>query len=271
MLSIDFDDFHGSLDSSRSGVIYQSETYSNIIKKRKQLNEQIIAVKVNGIDNKIGYNRANMLAFNFYNNLVSIGNDIVSPIAKSALLFYKYKLVESFTKDGLLIHKIKVIPRHKIGPVFNGNIFIVDGLWQIYALDLYVKGKQIQQPKIDFIKVNQTFSYSKKEELFLIDKQWSSFKFNEFKIKISGSFFSQYKFTSFNKNLVKKKFNNVVFSYQNSAFNKSNKFWEKVRPFRLDKKEKQEYKYKDSIYKIRTSKKYLDSVVAKKTNLFCQI
>ena len=56
-------DFGGGLDSTRSGIIYLSETVSEIKfqKKPKKFKENIIASKVSGRDNGISFNRANKL------------------------------------------------------------------------------------------------------------------------------------------------------------------------------------------------------------------
>jgi len=86
LLGINLGDFGGGLDSIRSGMIYLSETKSKITKHRNQFKEQIVAAKVNGIDNKIGYNRAKNTYFNLYKNTVTLGDKILSPIAKTARL-----------------------------------------------------------------------------------------------------------------------------------------------------------------------------------------
>lgn len=53
-------DFGGGLDSTRSGIVYLSETVSeiNFQKKPKKFKEKIIASKVSGRDNGISFNRA---------------------------------------------------------------------------------------------------------------------------------------------------------------------------------------------------------------------
>ena len=61
-------DFGGGLDSTRSGIIYLSETVSEIHfqKKPKKFKEKIIASKVSGEDNGISFNEAKEVDFNFY-------------------------------------------------------------------------------------------------------------------------------------------------------------------------------------------------------------
>ena len=56
--------------------------------------------------------------FSFYKNLVKLNSitdvPIISPISNTAILSYKYKLLETQIKeDGQLVYKIKVIPKKK--------------------------------------------------------------------------------------------------------------------------------------------------------------
>lgn len=80
--------------------------------------------------------------FNFYQNLVNLPElyekPFISPLATSTFLTYDFKLVESFNEDGFLVHKIAVTPKRKYGAFFSGNIYIVDGLWCIKAVDFEV-------------------------------------------------------------------------------------------------------------------------------------
>ena len=63
-------DFGGGLDSTRSGIVYLSETVSEISfqKNPKNFKEKIIASKVSGKDNGISFNRAEDARINFYEN-----------------------------------------------------------------------------------------------------------------------------------------------------------------------------------------------------------
>lgn len=260
IMGIALGDFNGGLDSTRSGIIYLSETLSKIIKREKEFKEHILAVKVNGIDTNIGFNRAINHHYNFYQNTLTIGDEIVSPIAQNAFNFYQYKLEETFKIDAHTIYKIKVIPKRKIDNVFNGYVYIVANHWQLYKLDLQVLGKQIQQPNIDFIKIEKQFYFSIKENLWLSSKQNLQFKFNQHGIKIEGFYFANYKNYNFNNEQVKKQLNNTVFSIDKDALNKKTAFWKNNRPIKLLSNEHVEYEFKDRVFQKRNSKPYLDSL-----------
>ena len=139
-------DFGGGLDSTRSGIIYLSETISEVKyqKKPKNFKENIIASKVSGRDNGISFNRAEDANINFYENSVEFGNDLISPISTNAFSYYNYKLEGTFyDKNGKLINKINIIPKRKNDPVFNGSLYIVEDDWALYGAML-----QLQELKL---------------------------------------------------------------------------------------------------------------------------
>lgn len=61
-----------------------------------------------------------------------------SPLAPGAFRYYRY-VYEGFSKYGdILVDKIKVIPRGS-GPQFvSGTLYVIEGLWCIYALDIQI-------------------------------------------------------------------------------------------------------------------------------------
>ena len=157
-------DLGGGLDSTRTGIIYLSETVSEITfqKKPRNFKEKIIASKVSGSDNGISFNRAEEANFDFYGNSVFVAeSNLVSPIADGAFGYYRYKLAGSFyDKNGKLINKIKVTPKRSEDRVFSGFIYIVEDDWAIYGVDLVATGKQVGIPIIDELKFKQDYNYS---------------------------------------------------------------------------------------------------------------
>ena len=135
-------DLDGVLDSTRSGILYLSETVSKInYEKPDKLSEKIIASKVSGDSNGFSFNNAGDVDFNFYNNTVELNSEIVSPIADYAFNYYTYKLEGIFYDNGgRLINKIKVIPRRENDRVFSGDVYIVEDQWGLYGLELSVTG-----------------------------------------------------------------------------------------------------------------------------------
>lgn len=255
-------DLDGSLDSTRSGIIYLSETISKIqFLNPNKLKERITASKVSGNSNGFSFNSALDVDFNFYNNTINFGNEIISPIANNAFGYYKYKLDGVFYDDrGNLINKVKVTPKRKNDPVFSGFIYIVEDQWDIYALELDITGIQAKNPAVDIISLQQSFSYSETNDIWARISQSIDFKYGIFGIKGEGRFTAVYSNYEFNSGLSRKDFTREIVSFENEANKKDSLFWNTIRPVPLTIEERTDYVKKDSIQILRESKPYLDSI-----------
>lgn len=263
-------DFGGGLDSTRSGIIYLSETVSEIKfqKKPKRFQEKIIASKVSGRDNGVSFNRAEDANINFYENSVEFGNELVSPTSVNAFSYYNFKLVGTFyDKNGKLINKINIIPKRKNDRVFNGFLYIVEDDWAIYGADVTVTGIQVNIPVVDVLHLKQDYNYSKQHDAWVLISQSIDFKVNFFGFKFDGRFSSAYKDYNFAPNFTETTFTREVLSFEKNATEKDSLFWNSLRPVPLTIEELKDYKVKDSIKLLRESKPYLDSL-DKKRNKF---
>lgn len=257
----------GGLDSTRSGIIYLSETMSEITyqKNPKLFKEKVTASKVSGENNGISFNRAEDVNLNFYQNNVEFGNDLVSPISTAAFSYYKYKLVGSFyEKNGKLINKIKLLPKRKNDRVFNGFIYIVEDDWAIYGADVTVTGAQVNIPVVKVLGLKQTYNYSDEINAWILISQTIAFDVNIFGFKMNGRFSAAYSNYKFPTTFADKTFTNQVLSFDTNATKKDSVYWNKLRPVPLTKEETKDYAVKDSIKIVHTSKKYLDSVDIKR-------
>ena len=257
-------DLGGGLDSTRTGIIYLSETVSEITfqKKPAEFKEKIIASKVSGSDNGISFNRAEEANFDFYSNAVLIAeNNLVSPISDNAFRYYRYELEGSFyEKNGRLINKIKVNPKRSKDRVFSGFIYIVEEDWAIYGVDLKASGEQIGIPIIEVLKFKQDYNYSESNKAWIKISQIIDFKFGLFGFNVDGRFSGAYSDYNFSPKFKKETFSNEVLSFAKGATEKDSLFWENLRPVALTSEEKKDYLLKDSIKETRKSKKYLDSL-----------
>ena len=264
ILGQDLGDLGGGLDSTRSGVIYLSETISKLEYLRPdKLKEKILASKVSGNDTGFSFNNAIDVDFDFYENTIELGNQIISPIAKNAFNYYRYKLEGIFYDDrGNLINKIKVIPKRENDPVFEGLIYIVEDQWTIYATELSITGVQARIPAADFIKITQNFSYSESDAIWAKISQNIDFKYGLFGIKGDGRFTAVYSNYEFNLGLTKKNFSREIVSFAEEANKKDSLYWKRLRPVTLTDEEITDYIKKDSIQIVKDSKVYKDSVDA---------
>ncbi|AUC85888.1 hypothetical protein CW731_11565 [Polaribacter sp. ALD11] len=259
-------DLGGGLDSTRSGIIYLSETFSNISfqKKPKKFKEKIVASKVSGQDNGVSFNRAEDSNLDLYENSLEVFNGLVSPISTNAFSYYKYKLVGTFyDKNGKLINKIKIIPKRKNDRVFEGFIYIVENDWALYGTDVTATGAQVNIPIVNSLKLKQGYNYSEEIEGWVLISQTIDFDISIFGFKPSGKFSYAYSDYNFKPTFTEKTFTNEILSFEKDATKKDTVFWNKLRPVPLTKEEVTDYKIKDSIKVLKKSKKYLDSIDAK--------
>lgn len=261
----ELDEFMVGLDSTRSGIIYLSETISEIEYRRPdKLKEKIIASKVSGDNNGFSFNTASDVDYNFYNNTIELGNQIISPIADYAFNYYRYKLEGVFYDDkGNLINKIKVIPRRENDRIFSGVIYIVENQWTIYALELGITGIQAQIPPAEVITIKQNFSYSDTDQIWVLISQGMDFSYSLFGFKGDGRYMAVYSNYNFNTQLTKKSFGKEILSFANEANKKDSTYWKSIRPVPLTDEEISDYLLKDSVQTVRESKPYLDSIDAK--------
>jgi len=117
------------------------------------------------------------------------------------------------------------------------------------------------------MNLKQNYSYNSKNKIWSKNSQSLSFNAGIFGIKFNGKFnyvFSNYEFLN---SFEKKTFGNEVLSFEENANKKDTIYWNKNRPIPLTVEESTDYQKKDSIYLIRSSKTYLDSI-DKKNNKF---
>ncbi len=259
------DDLNGSLDSTRSGIIYLSETVSKIVyQKPDKLKETIIASKVSGNDNGFSYNSAQNTNFDFYDNTVDLGIKMISPIANNAFNYYKFKIEGTFQdQNNRMINKIKVIAKRNNEPVFDGYIYIVEDSWAIYAVDLNTNGMRMHEEILNTLSLKQNFSYNSNNHIWAKNSQSLGFEAGILGIKFNGRFDYVYSNYEFVEAFAKKTFKNEIINFEKDSNKKDAQYWETFRPIPLTEEESKDYTKKDSIQTVRNSKTYLDSIDSK--------
>ncbi|MFI8378273.1 DUF5686 and carboxypeptidase regulatory-like domain-containing protein [Leeuwenhoekiella sp. NPDC079379] len=254
-------DLGGGLDSTRTGIVYLSETISKIAyQEPDDFKEVITASKVSGDSNGFSFNSAQEADFSFYSNTLEIQAQIVSPIADNAFSYYTYKLVGTFKEGDKLINKIQVTPKRKNDRVFDGVIYIVEDDWQLYGADLNTSGAAIQVPFIDSLVFKHSFKYNATQKLWVKISQSIDFSFKLFGFGGNGRFSAVYSNYDFKPQFDRKSFSNEVLSFKPEANKKDSAFWQQIRPIPLTLEERADYTKKDSLQEIRDSKPYKDSV-----------
>lgn len=260
------DMFDDILDSTRSGILYLSETVSKIVyQKPDKLKETIIASKVSGDDSGFSFNNAASVDFDFYENYLPFSVNVISPIASTAFSYYRYKLEGTFFDENQhQINKIKVTPRRDTEPAVSGYIYIVDNSWAIYAVDVSIKGKQIQTPAINTLALKQNFNFNSKNNLWIRNSQVLDFDAGLLGVKFSGRFTYVYSNFEFEDRFPKNTFTKEILSFEKDANKKSDAYWEENRPVPLTSEESGDYIKKGALQEKKKSKKYLDSIDVQK-------
>ena len=264
----DLGDFGGDLDSTRSGIIYLSETISKIsYREPSDFKEWILASKVSGNDNGFSFNSAQESTFSFYENTLSFGAEIVSPIGISAMNYYDYKLEGVFYEGSKLINKIRVSPKRPVDRVWTGYVYIVEDDWQLYGIELTTTGQSIQIPFISELVFKQNFKFDTNNNFWVKISQTIDFGFGFFGLNGNGRFLANYNNYNFNPNFSKKSFTNEVLAFEPEANKKDSLYWKDSRPVPLTDEELSDYLKRDSLQLIKKSKPYLDSLDRKSNKL----
>ncbi|MEO7924908.1 MAG: DUF5686 and carboxypeptidase regulatory-like domain-containing protein [Chitinophagaceae bacterium] len=255
---VDFEDG----DTSKRKMLYLSETVSRyLVDKPNKEKIEVISSKVSGQSDGFGLSAPRF--FSLYKNNVFIGNNLnprgfVSPIAASALNFYKYKLEGTYFEDGREISHIKVTPKRKYEPLFSGYIDIVADDWRIHSAQL-VLTKASQMELLDTLRIEQIYRPLDKE-VWYISSQVIYPAAKVFGFDIYGSFINIYSDFNINPDFDKKTFDNTVLKYTDSSNKKTAEYWEKTRPVPLMEEEVKDYKKKDSLELAKNDPRYIDSL-----------
>jgi hypothetical protein len=255
---VDFEDG----DTSKQKMLYLSETVSNYsVDKPNKEKIEVISSKVSGQSDGFGLSAPGF--FSFYNNNVFIGENLnprgfVSPIAENALNFYRYKLEGTYFEDGREISHIKVTPKRKYEPLFNGYIDIVVDDWRIHSVNLLLT-KASQMQLIDTLRLEQLYRPLNKDVWYISSQVvYPAVKILGF--DAYGSFVNIY--SDFNVEPVfdKNTFNNTILKYTDRSNKKNTDYWENARPVPLMADEVKDYKRKDSLEIVKKDPKYMDSL-----------
>ena len=112
---------------------YTTESVSEIhFEQPNKVEEKVISIRSSG-SNQGFPSPTIFIAQGFYKDKIA---DIISPLARRAFSYYKFRYEGSFRQGGLEINKIRVTPRSRGEQVFEGFIYIIENEWAIHSLDL---------------------------------------------------------------------------------------------------------------------------------------
>ncbi|MHB8209421.1 DUF5686 family protein, partial [Mucilaginibacter sp.] len=251
------------LDSLGRGILFQTESISTFnFQQPNKVKELTIATKTVGLNPTFGYNKASDLQINFYKNIFHINglsdHGFVSPVAYNGFRYYKYKLIGTTTENGHVIDKIQVAPRLDHSATFKGNIYILEGDWRIYSVDLTLTNKDNGLSFIDTLEISQQY-------IPITDSVWQpvsaqfTFAGKVLGFKFGGYYDAIYNNYNLNPKFPDHYFTGEILKYDTASNTKDSAYWATKRPIPLTRQEARDYYKKDSVSKVKRSQAYLDS------------
>ena len=123
-------------DSSKIFLITESQTtvyweapdnYKEILTARKSSANIDVEKTIIGVGEMLNFNK----------NRIDVGQySIVSPVARDALDYYNYYLLDTLRIDGTTRYLLEVEPKNQLDPLFVGTIQIVDSTYDVVMVDV---------------------------------------------------------------------------------------------------------------------------------------
>lgn len=249
-----------SMDSTGKGILYQSESLSVIdFNAPGKMKEVRLASKTAGQNAAFGYNKASDLDVNFYKDIFTVpglsSHGFISPIAKNASRYYRYQYLGTKIENGLAIDKVQVIPKTLHTPTFTGNIYVIEGLWRLYSVDLMLTNKANALNLVDTLHISQQYIPIRDSVWEPLSVQYS-FKGNVFGFKFEGYYLGIYNNYKLDPVFPEHHFNGEIMRVDTFANNKDTTYWHNARPVPLTQQESTDYFKKDELTELKSSLAY---------------
>jgi hypothetical protein len=260
------------VDTNGRGILYQSESLSTYnFQGPDKVKEVMIASKTAGTSTAFSYNKASDLQVNFYKNSLNIEGlstrAFVSPLADNALSFYDYKLLGRSVKSGRTIDKIQVIPKKQHDAAYRGNVYIVEGDWRIYSVDLYLTKADAYINFVDTLNISQQYIPITDSVWLPVSVQYD-FKGDVFGFKFKGYYLGVYNNYNLKPGFKEGFFDGEIMRINARANQTPENYWSENRPVPLTPLEARDYRKKDSIARIQNTETYLDSLNRSQNSFF---
>src|SRR5688572_28109045 len=245
------------IDSAGKGILFLYESLTKVaLKHPDKIKYEVISSRASGG----GFGFDFPFFVNFYANNVTLfsGNvnprGFISPISDAAFYYYRFKFEGSFFEGNKMIDRIRVIPRRKHEPLFDGYLQIVDDEWRIHSLNLSTTKSQ-GLDLLDTIRVTQTHAEIA-NGIYKTANQVMYFAANFFGFDVTGDFLNVYSNYNFNPGFEKGYFNRIVMQYDTAFHKRDSSYWSTMRPVPLEPDEKRDFVLKDSIHKVERDSMY---------------
>ncbi|MDA0784053.1 MAG: DUF5686 family protein [Bacteroidetes bacterium] len=222
--------------------------------------------KIGARDNLVGlyYLTTTDGDFNLYQNLIKApalsSMPVMSPLSNSAILAYRFRYLGSYQDSTYgRILRIGVNSRQTANATFTGELHIVDSTFWVYKS--FLKFPKHLMGEYDEMQINQYYKLDSAQHL-LIDSQRFNYVTKMGASTNNATTYVQYKAITLKPTFPKNHFGLEISRTNQEAYERDSSYWEKQRTQSLNHNEIKFINRADSIRRVQTSDKYLDSVEA---------
>lgn len=220
--------------------------------------------KIGARDNLVGlyYLTTTDGDFNLYQNLIKApalsSMPVMSPLSNSAILAYRFRYLGSYQDSTYgRILRIGVNSRQTANATFTGELHIVDSAFWVYKS--FLKFPKHLMGEYDEMQINQYYKLDTAKNL-LIDSQQFNYITKMGASTDNATTYVQYKNITVNPIFPKNHFGLEISKTTQEAYERDSSYWEKQSAQPLNNNEITFINRSDSIRRVQTSDKYLDSV-----------
>jgi len=220
--------------------------------------------KIGARDNLVGlyYLTTTDGDFNLYQNLIKApalsSMPVMSPLSNSAILAYRFRYLGSYQDSTYgRILRIGVNSRQTANATFTGELHIVDSTFWVYKS--FLKFPKHLMGEYDEMQVNQYYKLDSAQHL-LIDSQRFNYVTKMGPTTAKATTFVNYKDIKVNPIFPKNYFGLEISRTNQEAYERDSSYWESQRTQPLNDNEVKFINRADSIKRVQTSDKYLDSI-----------
>ena len=249
-------------DSDMNLVEVNGKLYKEFPNHYKEI---IDGYSVKGSDEELFFLTNTYADFNFYKNLIYsplTEAPLISPLNWTALLSYRFRLLNTYKENGKDIYTIEVMPKSNGNALFEGEIDIVEGDWSIKKLSFSISKKVMNY--YDDFQIQQEYTLMN-DSLWILKKQKFNYSTKSGKVLFEGTTAVYYDSIIINPEFKKHFFGVEVGIKLEDAYEKDSSYWNLTRPEPLSVEEQMHVVYVDSVNGVLESDWYKDSV-QKETN-----
>jgi hypothetical protein len=123
-------------ESYSTGYMIVGDTLREIVTQKRQTENIPGSDNFAAVHRIINFNEDIIKLFDFQVNNRASSFAFVGPTAPDALEYYDYKLLNTSTSNGVEMYTIRMIPKSRLRPLFDGTIIIADRTFAVVSVDV---------------------------------------------------------------------------------------------------------------------------------------